>query len=337
MGLTREPVWEVQWHGADGSRVRRFYLTRRRLWYLRIGVATVVLLVLAVVGAIPVGVRGYLEKFTVKAAKQENKRLKQTRQALLEQASELALELSTRLNRSSRLAWMLGVRTSSFSPPPGDGAAPEETVRWLLAESSKLAELAGLLTSPQDPPCPLANLPTGMPLDLRQAVPIGLFGMRVSPFTGQEEPHLGLTLAAPAGTRVLAAGNARVAFAGTPRERKTNLWTRLGTLVVLDHGGGVWSLYGHLGSVSVRPGQWVTRSQPLGTVGTSGWTRVAALYFEVRWPYPGGTRPVDPLLVQLSLPLPKLDERLADPSGSLESNAVPLSSLLGGGGGRASL
>lgn len=323
-----EPVWEVQWHGASSSRVRRFCVTRRRLWQLRIAAATVLFLGLAVVGAIPVGVRGYLEKFTVKAARQENRRLKSAQQDLLERASELKLELAARINRSSRLAWMLGLTPASFDPPPGEGVPVEETVRWLLAESRKLGELANLLLERPAPPCPLANLPTTMPLDLRQAVPIGLFGMRVSPFTGKEEPHLGLTLAAPAGTKVLAAGNGRVAFAGTPRERKTNLWTRLGTLVVLDHGGGVWSLYGHLGSVLVRPGQSVLRSQPLGTVGTSGWTRVSALYFEVRWPHRESSRPVDPLLVQLSLPLPQLEERLADPSARLEDTAVPLSTLV---------
>ncbi|KDA53803.1 hypothetical protein EG19_02200 [Thermoanaerobaculum aquaticum] len=334
MGVGSEPLWEVQWHGWRGGKVRRFYLTRRRLWQLRVVTVLLVLLVLAVLGALPVGVRGYLEKFTVKTAKQENKRLKQARESLWEQARELTLELAARANRGSRLAWMLGVPAASFDPPPAAEAGAEETLQWLLRESGKLVELGGALANAPQPPCPLGNLPTGMPLDLRQAVPVGLFGIRISPFTGREEPHLGLTWAAPAGTRVLAAGSGLVAFAGTPRERKTNLWTRLGTIVVLDHGGGVWSLYGHLGSVQVRPGQRVLRSQPLGTVGTSGWTRVSALYFEVRWPYQGVSRPVDPLLVQLSLLLPELDQRLANPSASLEAHAVPLTTLAGVKGGR---
>lgn len=334
MGIGGEPVWEVQWHGFRGGRVRRFYITRRRLWQLRILAALGLLALLAILGALPVGVRGYLEKFTVKAAKQENKRLREAHQRLLETAQELTLELSARANRGSRLAWMLGVPTVVLGDPPVPGAPAQETVQWLLHESEKLLGLAAVLASSPQPPCPLGNLPTGMPLDLRQAVPVGLFGVRVSPFTGKEEPHLGLTLAAPAGTLVLAAGGGLVVFAGTPRERKTNLWTRLGTIVLLDHGGGVWSLYGHLGSVQVRPGQKVLRAQPLGTVGTSGWTRVLALYFEVRWPHQGLSRPVDPLLVQLSLPLPQLDQRLADPSASLEANAVPLSTLVGARSGR---
>ncbi len=329
MGIGGEPVWEVQWHGFRGQRVRRMYITRRRLWQLRVVAALLLVLLLALIGALPVGVRGYLEKFTVKAAKQENKRLKQTRQQLWEATQELTQELAARVNRGSRLAWMLGVPRVSFGEPPAPDAPAEETLRWLLEESQKLLELAAALATSSQPPCPLDHLPTGVPLDLRHAVPVGLFGVRVSPFTGKEEPHWGLTLAAPAGTRVLAAGGGLVAFAGTPRERKTNLWTRLGTMVLLDHGGGVWSLYGHLGSVQVRAGQRVLRAQPLGTVGTSGWTRVAALYFEVRWPYQGLSRPVDPLLVQLSLPLPQLDQRLADPSASLEGEAVPLNTLLG--------
>lgn len=329
MGVGGEPLWEVQWHGWRGGRVRRFYITRRRLWQLRVAAAMLLVLLLAVFGALPVGVRGFLEKFTVKAAKQENKRLKQARQQLLEAAQELTLELAARANRGSRLAWMLGAPPVFLRETPPPDAPAEETVQWLWQESQKLLELAGVLASSPQPPCPLDHLPTGMPLDLRQAVPVGLFGVRVSPFTGKEEPHLGLTLAAPDGTRVLAAGGGQVAFAGTPRERKTNLWTRLGTIVLLDHGGGVWSLYGHLGSVQVRPGQKVLRAQPLGTVGTSGWTRVSALYFEVRWPHQGLSRPIDPLLVQLSLPLPQLQQRLADPSASLEANAVPLNTLIG--------
>lgn len=334
MGVGGEPLWEVQWHGWRGGRVRRFYITRRRFWQLRVAAVLLLLLVLGIVGALPVGVRGYLERFTVKAARQENKRLKQARQELLETAQELTVELSARANRGARLAWMLGVPQVSFSEPPAADAPVEETVQWLLRESQKLLQLATALSNGSQAPCSLDHLPTGMPLDLHQAVPVGLFGVRVSPFTGKEEPHLGLTLAAPAGTRVLAAGGGLVAFAGTPRERKTNLWTRLGTIVLLDHGGGVWSLYGHLGSVQVRPGQRVLRAQPLGTVGSSGWTRVSALYFEVRWPKEGSSRPVDPLLLQLSFPLPQLDQRLADPAASLEANAVPLSTLIGARSGR---
>ncbi|MGC8917025.1 MAG: M23 family metallopeptidase [Thermoanaerobaculum sp.] len=329
MGVGSEPIWEVQWHSWGGGKVRRFYLTRKRLRYLRAFAAVALVFVLAVVGALPVGVRGYFARFTVKTAKQENRRLKQAREKLVEQARELSGELSARLNRAWRLGWMTGVSLDPPSSLPEDGAPIDTTVAWLSGESQKLLQLAEKLTVAPGAPCALANLPTGMPLDLRQAVPVGLFGLRVSPFTGREEPHLGLTLAAPAGTRVLAAGNGRVAFAGTPRERKTNLWSRFGTLVVLDHGGGVFSLYGHLGNVLVKPGQWVTRSQPVGTVGTSGWTRVSALYFEVRWPIGGESQPVDPLLVQLAFPLPQLAERLADPSAGLAANAVPLDTLFG--------
>ncbi|MCS7182692.1 MAG: M23 family metallopeptidase [Thermoanaerobaculum sp.] len=328
MDVGAEPVWEVQWHGSSGGRVRRLYLTRRRLRLVRALAVLGLLVLLALVGALPVGVQGYLEKFTVRAARQENRRLRAAHGALLDQAHELALQLTTRINRGSRLAWMLGVDPMPFAPPVGQEASEQELLDWLVEESEKLLNLAGVLAAQANPPCSLPSLPTGLPLAAHDVVPIGMYGKRISPFTGQEEAHLGLTLAAPLGTKVLAAGQGRVAFAGTPRERTTNQWTRWGTLVALDHGGDVWSLYGHLGGVVVHPGQWVNRGQELGTVGKTGWTRVAALYFEVRWPYQGKNRPVDPLLVQLSFPLPQLTERLFDPTAGLEETGAPLEALL---------
>jgi len=328
VGLKGDPLWEVQWHGAAGGRVRRFCITRRRLrWCYAFG-ALFVIFLLALVGALPVSISGYWQRYTVKAAKQENKRLAREKALLLEQGQELALELATRLDRAARLAWALGV------PPPLPESTPpageeEKLVAWLLAQSQKLESLGGALASGGQAPCALEALPTGWPLDSPQAVPIGRFGLRLSPFTGQEEPHWGLTLAAPQGTRVLAAGAGKVVYAGTPRERRSNLWTRLGTLLVLDHGGGVLSVYGHLGQALVRVGQTVSRGQVVASVGSSGWTRVSALYFEVRWPLAAPSVPVEPLLLQLALPLPELAQRLQDPTAGLGGTAPPLSLLWG--------
>jgi len=329
VGLSDQLLWEVQWHGASGQRVRRFYLTRRKLRWLYALAALAGLFLLAVLGALPVGVRGYLERFTVKAVRQENKRLAKERQALEERAWETAQALEARLHRAARLAWMVGV-----TPPPlGELPPPEDRQRllgFLAEESQKLAALGDTLAAASGSPCPLSALPTAWPLDLPLAVPVGRFGVRVSPFTGQEEPHYGLTLAAPRGTKVLAAGEGRVVYAGTPRERRANIWTRLGTLVVLDHGGGVASLYGHLDGTLVRAGQQVKRGQVIATAGSSGWTRVAALYFEVRWPVGGASVPVDPLLLQLALPLPELAARLGDPTAGVGAGAPPLDSLVSG-------
>lgn len=329
MGVEPNYLWEVQWHGSKGGRVRRFYVTRRTLRWLAVAAAGIAFFLLALLAALPLGLRGYWQRFTVKAVRHENKRLQAEREKLFDQAQELSQEVALRLNRGLRLAWLLRLSPSALPPAP----LPENRdalVAWLVSESGKLVVLGQELAGGGQPPCPLEALPTAWPLDSPQAVPVGRFGVRVSPFTGQEEPHFGLTLAAPLGTRVLAAGDGRVVYVGAPRERRTNLWSRLGTLVLLDHGGGVLSLYGHLGQALVRSGQLVKRGQQLAQVGQSGWTRVASLYFEVRWPLGASPVPVDPLLFQLAFSLPELAERLADPAGGLASHAPPLDILLAG-------
>lgn len=330
MGLTSEPLWEVQWHKGATGQVRRFYITKNKLrWLAGLG-GVGLILVLSLIGALPIGIQSYLQRLTVKAVRQENRQLMKQREALLEEAQEMAQEVAGRLNRGLRLAWAVGAKTPALPEELVRGSGGELLVSWLLAESQKLVELAESLTSAPGPPCGLGALPSGWPLDTPQAVPVDLFGVIVSPFTGREEPHLGLRIVAPPGTKVLAAGNGRVAWAGKPRERRTNQWTKLGTVVLLEHGAGVWSVYGHLGAVQVKTGQTVRRGEAMGSVGNSGWTRVPALYFEVRWPVSQIPVPVDPLLLQLGLPLPKLAARLADPTGGIGQNAPPLSMLVGG-------
>ncbi len=63
-----------------------------------------------------------------------------------------------------------------------------------------------------------------------------------------------------------------------------------GTYVIVDHGRGLLTLYGHMAVVSVRSGQRVSRGQPIGVEGSTGASTGVHLHFEVRL---GGT-PVDP-------------------------------------------
>lgn len=102
---------------------------------------------------------------------------------------------------------------------------------------------------------------------------------------GKKAPYDGILIAAPAGTEVRSARDGIVAFAGTQG-------TRLGTLVVVDHGGEFVTVYGHLGRAKVKAGQHVDRGDVVGVVGTSGLIGVSPrVYFEVRQE----RAPVDPL------------------------------------------
>lgn len=99
------------------------------------------------------------------------------------------------------------------------------------------------------------------------------FGRRISPFTGRPQFHGGIDIAASFGTEVVAPGRGRVVFVG----RKG----ALGRTVVVDHGYGIQTTYGHLGDVLVRKGQEVERGEPIGRIGSSGRTTGPHLHYSV--------------------------------------------------------
>jgi murein DD-endopeptidase MepM/ murein hydrolase activator NlpD len=322
LGVGGGPLWEVQWLPGAGGRVRRLTLTRRSLRNSLIALGAATLLLLAVMGVIPLGLRGLLQRFTVSSARQENQMLKVDGERLREQALTMARRLNTISQRGRRLAWALGVPASAADAPvgrpPGQDAPDAELLAWLSAGVERVARVGAALAAARGaPPCPLGSLPTLLPVRLDRAVPVGQFGFHTSPFTGREEASYGTTLAAPLGEPVVAPGGARVLFAGTVHERRVNEWTRFGTIVVLDHGGGVYSVLGHLRDAAVKRGQAVTRGQRIGSVGQTGWTRVPALYLEIRWPPGDISRPIDPALLAVALPVDDLDARLANPYGDL--------------------
>lgn len=336
MGLNGDALWEIQWHPADGGRFRRLVLTRRGLRRAGVTLALVLLVVLTIVAALPLGLTGFLTSFTVDAARRENRAMRLQGESQRDKAHELAGRLHERVQCARRVAWVVGTEPQAWEvpcpAPPPRGAEDEVIVRWLGEQGARLDTLGGVLSAPHDAlRCPLSSLPTASPIDVARVVPVALFGWRVSPFTGKTMAQYGVTLAASQGEPVVAPGAGRVVFAGSVRERKANEWTRLGNLVVVDHGGGVMTVYAHLRDTLVKRGQAVARAQRLGSVGQTGWARVPALYYEVRWPLDDGSRPIDPGLVTPTVPVEDLDARLADPTGGLPGGFALVQHLVGRG------
>ncbi|UZX15145.1 peptidoglycan DD-metalloendopeptidase family protein [Thermus sp. PS18] len=106
-----------------------------------------------------------------------------------------------------------------------------------------------------------------------------LSDFRITTYFGQrgafQRFHTGIDLAAPYGTPIVAAKAGQVEVAG---------WSSVGYgfHVVLDHGGGVETLYAHMSRIAVRAGQWVEAGQVIGYVGSTGWSTGPHLHFEVR-------------------------------------------------------
>ncbi len=85
----------------------------------------------------------------------------------------------------------------------------------------------------------------------------------------------GVVIAAQAGTPVRAVADGRVVFAD---------WMRgFGFLIIVDHGGDYFSLYGHNQRLLKEVGEHVRQGETLATVGNSGGQKIPALYFEIRY------------------------------------------------------
>ena len=117
----------------------------------------------------------------------------------------------------------------------------------------------------------LADAPSLWPIEGRVG---SSFGEREDPFNGEGAFHAGIDIDAPYGTPVRATGDATVLDAGRV--------SGYGREVVLDHGHDMHTLYGHLSSIAVFPGQHVVLGQVIGYVGDSGRSTGPHLHYEVR-------------------------------------------------------
>lgn len=100
------------------------------------------------------------------------------------------------------------------------------------------------------------------------------FGERQDPFNGEGAFHAGIDIDAPMGSPVRATADGDVADASTV--------SGYGREIVVDHGHGVSTVYGHLSRIGVIPGQHVIRGQIIGYVGESGRATGPHLHYEVR-------------------------------------------------------
>ena len=123
----------------------------------------------------------------------------------------------------------------------------------------------------------MATMPAIMPIAKNQCRLVSRFGVRYHPILKYRRQHTGVDLAARKGTPVYATGDGVVASAG----RNISGLSGYGNVCVIKHGYGYQSLYAHLESVKVKPGQKIKRGQLIGTVGSTGLSQGAHLHYEV--------------------------------------------------------
>ncbi len=100
------------------------------------------------------------------------------------------------------------------------------------------------------------------------------YGMRVHPITGQYKLHTGVDISAPIGANFVAANDGIVT--------KAEYNTAYGNMVIIDHGGGISTLYAHGSEILVTVGQTVKRNEAILKVGSTGYSTGPHAHFEVR-------------------------------------------------------
>ena len=195
---------------------------------------------------------------------EEQSALQRDRAALTDQRRALEEEQS---KRSSILA---NLRDRS--------RGQQAEVRQREAERAELSELIKKLDEAiTSIPTPAGNLPFA---EARGKLPLPVNGRIRARFGSQRgnDARLkwdGLLISAPEGTQVHAVHGGRVVFAD---------WLRgSGLLLILDHGNGYLSLYGHNQSLLREVGSWVQPGDAIATVGSSGGQGESALYFSIRY------------------------------------------------------
>ena len=160
-----------------------------------------------------------------------------------------------------------GVLGFDSSAPRLDPSALTEMDRSLTRLTDRSAELEVFY---RDQTVLLSSTPSVWPV--RGYLSAG-FGNRMDPFTGQKDFHPGIDISTPVGTRIHSPANGVVISRG--------VHGGYGNAVVIDHGYGVVTRYGHLQSFAVKPGQKVRRGEAIGFVGSTGRSTGPHLHYEV--------------------------------------------------------
>ncbi|WP_022663736.1 M23 family metallopeptidase [Desulfospira joergensenii] len=140
----------------------------------------------------------------------------------------------------------------------------------ILAAKHQKTDFNSLISQLEKKKNLLASTPSIRPVD---GWITSKFGYRKSPFTGQRSFHSGLDIANKTGTKIISTANGRVSYAG----RKMYI----GNLVILDHGYGKTTKYGHLKKILVKPGQRVKRGEVIALLGNTGQSTGPHVHYEV--------------------------------------------------------
>ncbi len=211
----------------------------------------------------------------------ENQRLRAENQQQRYELNALSNRVDAVEDTSRKLAEKSGVISEAVISPGAGGPALPLDADSLTALEGKMSQLERNIHAYESVLRERGYTPSVWPVvgKLESG-----FGGRRNPFGGNSyEFHSGQDIDAAVGDPVVAGASGKVTFVG---------WQNgYGQLVVIDHGSGLTTRYGHLSHIDVAQGQTVERSQFIGRVGSTGRSTGPHLHYEIRI----NDQPVNPL------------------------------------------
>jgi len=256
------------------ARIRRFCVEKRSLRFL------IVFAITLLCGAI-YGFYGLTQQAAHLRTAVENQRLRAENERQRQELNALNSRVEAVEDTSRKLAEKSGVVSEEAVLPGAGGPALPLDASGLAALEGKMNQLERNIKAYESVLRERGYTPSVWPVvgKLESG-----FGGRRNPFGGSSyEFHSGQDIDAASGDPVVAGASGKVAFVG---------WQNgYGQLVVIDHGGGLTTRYGHLSHIDVAAGQTVERSQFIGRVGSTGRSTGPHLHYEIRI----NDQPVNPL------------------------------------------
>ena len=174
-------------------------------------------------------------------------------------ATDKQNQLSVKIKEKENLAKALEKDIKKYTQVYEDARRQEESLKGSLKYSSSTSQYLGS-----------GRFCWPAPSYTRISSP---YGYRIHPIFNTKKFHSGVDLAAPGGSNILAAETGKVISAG---------WNGgYGNCLVVDHGGGISTLYAHASKLCVSKGDYVTKGQVIAKVGTTGNSTGNHLHFEV--------------------------------------------------------
>lgn len=224
-----------------------------------------------------------LDHSELKRLRVENSQQQKNMQRLVLDLEELHMEMNALAESDARVRQLAKLDADPQGLPVAIGGLPEdgsiEAVDEIQRQINKLQVEIELRRQSQEDVRNLLN----DQVSLSRATPKGwptkgwltsYFGMRKSPFTGRRVMHEGLDIAANVGTPVIATADGIVARVGYSPS--------YGKEVVIDHGYGYRTIFGHSSKILVKPGQRVRRGDKVALVGNTGRSTGPHLHYELR-------------------------------------------------------